>query len=288
MAASSHHTPGLQARQDDETSSSSEIEDSDQSTEQALLDSSGETNPDPAGSTTAEMTPPISVNKSPTPNPGHPPAPVVPAATGAKSSPSTSLSSPSLSSNSSTGISGTNSTNIITGADLRQPPSRLTLTYPKPSQANLPLFAIGNSIDFTWKFDKATLTAPPVSLTLQVTLNSDATWIWPIANISGTSTSYTWNTANIKTPSNLLMGVYTFNIFDAKIGKLGTASGGQLMPNSDLRFGLYIPESRIPGASKVQCGTCEFASSMASIQRQAITPLIVVVVGIVTLVMTFS
>jgi hypothetical protein len=41
-------------------------------------------------------------------------------------------------------------------------------------------------------------------------------------------------------------------------------------------------------AIEVQCGTCEFASSMASIQRQAITPLIVVVVGIVTLVMTFS
>ncbi|KAG0297159.1 hypothetical protein BGZ96_007520 [Linnemannia gamsii] len=227
------------------------------------------------------MTPPISVSRSPTPNPGHAPASVAPAAE-AKSSPSISSSSSPLSSNSSAAITGTNSTNIITGVDPRKAPSRLTLTYPKPNQVNLPLFAIGNPIDFTWEFDKATLTAPPANLTLQATLNSDATRIWPIANISGTATSYTWNTA-----SNLLMGMYTLNIFDAKIGKLGTASGGQLIPNSDLRFGLYIPESRIPGANKVQCGTCELASSIAPIQRRAIIPL-VVVVGIVTLVTTFS
>ncbi|KAG9062878.1 hypothetical protein KI688_005185 [Linnemannia hyalina] len=264
----------------DEENPSAEIEDSDQSTGQAPPDSIGKTNPDPAEST-ADVTPPISFSKSTTLSPA--PA-LVTTVAAAKASPST----PSSSVSSSTGISGTDSTNIIAGADPRKVPSRLSMTYPKPNQANPPLFAIGNSIDFTWEFDKPTLTAPPANLTLQITLNSDATMVWPIANISGTATSYTWNTANIRTPSNLLMGMYTLNIFDAKIGKLGAANGGQLIPNSDLRFGLYVPESRIPGANKVQCGTCELASSSAPlyVQRQVIIPFLIA--NIMTLVMTFT
>ncbi|KAK3809087.1 MAG: hypothetical protein JOS17DRAFT_822267 [Linnemannia elongata] len=266
VAASSSHASGLQARQDEETSSL-EIEDLnqstglDQSTGLAPPDPTGKTNPDPAESATAGVTSPIPVSKSTTLSPT--PAQVATVAV-AKASPSTPSSSlPS----SSTVISGSDSTNITTGVDSRKLPA---------------------DFEFTWEFDKATLTVPPANLTLQVTLNSDATMVWSIANISGTATSYTWSTANIKTPSNLLMGMYTLNIFDAKIGKLGIASGGQLIPNSDLRFGLYIPESRIPGASKVQCGTCELASASAPlhVQRQVIIPLLIA--NIVTLVMTFT
>ncbi|KAK5808185.1 hypothetical protein F5H01DRAFT_383293 [Linnemannia elongata] len=280
-AASSSHAPRLQARQGEE-SSSSEIEDSDQLIGQAPLDSISKTNPDPAGSVIADVTPPIFVSNSTTLSPAPAHIELVAAPKAFLSTPSSSLSS------SSTIIVGTDATSIITGADPRKAPSRLSMTYPKPNQVNPPLFAIGNPIEFTWEFDKATLTAPPANLTLQVTLNSDATMVWPIANISGTATSYTWNTANIQTPSNLLMGMYTLNIFDAKIGKLGAASGGQLIPNSDLRFGLYVPESRIPGASKVQCGTCELASSSAPfhVERQVLISLLMV--NIVTLVMTFT
>ncbi|KAF8928024.1 hypothetical protein BGZ47_001850 [Haplosporangium gracile] len=256
-AASFPHTPRLQARQDEENSSS-EIEVSDHSTGQAPLDSIGETNPDPAELITADVAPPISISNSTS-------FPSVPA-----------LAAPAA------------GTNIITDANPRNVPSRLSMTYPKPNQVNPPLFAIGNPINFTWEFDKATLTAPPTNLILQASLNSDATKVWPVANISGAATAYTWNTASIKTPSSLLMGMYTLNIFDAKIGKLGAAGGGQLIPNSDLRFGLYVPEPRIPGANKVQCGTCEFASSsvLLQVQRQVIIPL--AIAGIVTLVMTFT
>ncbi|KAF9151842.1 hypothetical protein BG015_006137 [Linnemannia schmuckeri] len=211
VAASFPHTPGLQARQGEEDSSP-EIEVSDHSTGQASLDSIGETNPDPADPTTTEVAPPISISESTT----FPPSPA--------------LAAPPAGGN------------IITDVDPRKVPSRLSMTYPKPNQVNPPLFAIGNPINFTWEFDGATLTAPPANLILEASLNSDATKVWPIANISGIATSYTWNTANITTPSSLFMGMYTLNIFDGKIGKLGAATSGQLIPNSDLRFGLYVPK----------------------------------------------
>ncbi|KAK3819187.1 MAG: hypothetical protein J3R72DRAFT_529277 [Linnemannia gamsii] len=272
VAVASPLTQKIRARQDDENlPSSADIEDSDPPAEQNSLDAVGETQPDPIESATAtEMTPPILINKST----------LLTAPALAPGASATKSSSPS-----STVISGSNSTNIIIGADPRKAASRLSLTKPKPNQASPPLFALGNPIEFAWEFDNATLSIPPANLTLQVTLNTDATKIWPIANISGAATSFTWNTANIITPSNLLTGMYTLNIFDAKIGKLGVANGGQLMSNSDLRFGLYVPGSKFPGASKGICGTCEFATAMAPLQRQ-IPPFIIV--GIASLVIVFS
>ncbi|KAF9927083.1 hypothetical protein FBU30_003507 [Linnemannia zychae] len=238
VAAYPSYPQHFQAREDDEDSSSI-IEDPGEAADISVPDSTGAgTNLSLIKSAAAKTTPPIPTIKSNTQS--------ATAATISPSSPSTSSTSP-------TNLMGVDSTNnTLTGTDPRKPPSRITIIKPKPNQINPPLFAIGYPIEFEWQFDKSTLSSSPTNLTLQVTLSSDPTKVWPIANISGTATSYTWNTDNIKTPSNLLMGMYTLNIFDTKVGKQSVAGGvGQIIPNSDLRFGLYIPESKIPGASSM-------------------------------------
>ncbi|KAF9418665.1 hypothetical protein BGZ76_004345, partial [Entomortierella beljakovae] len=129
-----------------------------------------------------------------------------------------------------------NSNSVI--IDPRKPASRLSLVNPKPNQSNPPLFPIGGQIEFEWAFDKSTLLFPPSNLTIDINLNSDPTKVWSIANVSGSTTSIKWNTANVARESGLFMGFYTLNIYDSLIGKRGVATGGHLIPSSDLRFGL--------------------------------------------------
>ncbi|KAF9928170.1 hypothetical protein BGZ67_007118, partial [Mortierella alpina] len=78
--------------------------------------------------------------------------------------------------------------------DPRGPASRLTMLKPKLNQANPVLFPIGSRIDLEWAFDQKTLLVPPRSLTLEAALVSDASRVWPIANISGSATSAIWDT----------------------------------------------------------------------------------------------
>ncbi|KAF9104036.1 hypothetical protein BGX27_010262, partial [Mortierella sp. AM989] len=129
--------------------------------------------------------------------------------------------------------------------DPRKPASRLLLLKPKPNQANPPLFPIGGQIEFEWAFDNTTLVFRPEKLALDVTLNSDPSKVWHIANVSGSATSITWDTASVK-DSVLYMGFYTLNVYDAKTGVRGAAMSGHLIPSSDLRFGLFVPGAIIP------------------------------------------
>ncbi|KAF9182950.1 hypothetical protein BGZ50_004612 [Haplosporangium sp. Z 11] len=124
--------------------------------------------------------------------------------------------------------------------DPRLPVSRLSMVQPKQNVANPPLFAVGSFITFEWVFDNTTLVFPPTSLTVEVRLNADPKMVWTVANVSGTATSVVWNTGAMTSPV-LFMGFYTLSIYDPKIGKLGIATSGHLMPYSDLQFGLYIP-----------------------------------------------
>ncbi|KAF9360557.1 hypothetical protein BGX26_008838 [Mortierella sp. AD094] len=153
-------------------------------------------------------------------------------------------------------VIGTGGT-IITGStviDPRRPVSRLSMIQPKQNTANPPLFSVGTYLVFEWVFDNTTLVFVPATLTVEVSLTSNPKMVWPVANISGTATSVVWNTGAVVNPS-LFMGFYTlyvamitrFNrgrsVYDPKIGKQGVATSGQLMPYSDLQFGLYIPLS---------------------------------------------
>ncbi|KAF8959993.1 hypothetical protein BGZ46_001655, partial [Entomortierella lignicola] len=145
------------------------------------------------------------------------------------------------SSNSTTIINGgANSTHNNITINPQQLASRLSITKPKPSQMNPPLFPIGGQVDFEWSFDDSTLVSPPQVLTLDINMVSDPTKVWPLANLSGTSTKFTWDTTSVK-DNVLFTGIYTLNIYDANSGKEGMIAGGHLVPSSDLRFGLYIP-----------------------------------------------
>jgi len=112
-----------------------------------------------------------------------------------KSSNSSSIDNDSLGSE-----TGTNT------IDPRSPASRLSLVKPKLNQANPSLFPIGSRIDLEWVFDQKTLLVPPRSLTLEAALVSDASRVWPIANISGSATSVSWDTAKVK--EHLSTGLY--------------------------------------------------------------------------------
>ncbi|KAF9356841.1 hypothetical protein BGX26_004656 [Mortierella sp. AD094] len=84
--------------------------------------------------------------------------------------------------------------------------------------------------------------------------------VWPVANVSGSTTSITWDTASVK-DNVLFMGFYTLNIYDAKTGKRGVATSGHLISSSDLRFGLYVPGANIPQTDEKYCATCRFIGS---------------------------
>ncbi|KAG0243770.1 hypothetical protein BGW41_001282 [Actinomortierella wolfii] len=114
------------------------------------------------------------------------------------------------------------------------------MIQPKQNAANPPLFAVGNNIVFEWAFDNATLVFPPANLTVEVSLTSNPKTVWPVANVSGTTTSVIWDTGAVTFPP-LSMGFYTVSIYDPKLGKQGVATSGHLMPYSDLQIGLYIP-----------------------------------------------
>ncbi|KAG0051801.1 hypothetical protein BGZ83_003277 [Gryganskiella cystojenkinii] len=128
--------------------------------------------------------------------------------------------------------------------DPRRPVSRLSMIQPKQNTANPPLFPVGANIVFEWAFDNTTLVFIPANLTVEVSLTSNPKMIWPVANVSGTTTSVVWNTATNVNPS-LFMGFYTLSVYESKIGKQGVATSGHLMPYSDLQFGLYIPVGTI-------------------------------------------
>ncbi|KAG0258063.1 hypothetical protein BG011_003546 [Mortierella polycephala] len=124
------------------------------------------------------------------------------------------------------------------------PVSQISMVQPMHNVANPPLFAVGSFITFEWVFDNTTLVFPPEILTVEVRLN-DPKMVWTVANVSGTATSTVWNTGIVNNPA-LFMGFYTLSVYDPKIGKLGVATSGHLMPYSGLQFGLYIPEPYTP------------------------------------------
>ncbi|KAF8941114.1 hypothetical protein BGZ58_002220 [Dissophora ornata] len=124
------------------------------------------------------------------------------------SDPDTTVALPQPSANATSNINTNNTINLNSTIDPRLPASRLTMIQPIFSQVNPPLYAIGNSIVFEWAFDNKTLVFDPVNLTVDATLNSDPTRVWPIANISGTTTTVSWDTAGAKNPV-LFMGFYT-------------------------------------------------------------------------------
>ncbi|KAG0374878.1 hypothetical protein BGX24_009818 [Mortierella sp. AD032] len=128
--------------------------------------------------------------------------------------------------------------------DPRRPVSRLSMLQPKQNTVNPPLFAVGSNIEFEWVFDNTTLVFPPTNLTIEVSLTANPKMVWPVANVTGTTTSISWSTG--ATVPSLFMGFYTFSIYDTKLGKQGVATSGHLMPYSDLQFGMYIPEPYVP------------------------------------------
>ncbi|KAF9184681.1 hypothetical protein BGZ51_006473 [Haplosporangium sp. Z 767] len=142
--------------------------------------------------------------------------------------------------------------------DPHNPASRLIMIKPKLSQANPSLFAIGSTVVFEWVFDIATLMFPPVSLNIEATLASDPLKVWSIANVSGTTTSVTWDTASVN--NTLFMGFYILYIYESSAGKHGVASSGHLLPYSDLRFGLYVPGVETPKTDGKYCATCHFST----------------------------
>ncbi|KAI1299934.1 hypothetical protein EDD11_006354 [Mortierella claussenii] len=162
----------------------------------------------------------------------------------------TSPSSPTTSSPMIQQVTAPSSPTFVAPLDPRKPASRLSLIKPKPNQLSPPLFPIGGSIAFEWQFDSATLVYPPANLTVDVTLNSDPTKVWSVANVSGSTTSVSWNTTSVNNnpATALFMGFYTLNIYDPTTGKQGMATSGRLIPSSDLRFGLYVPGASIPKA----------------------------------------
>ncbi|KAF9427995.1 hypothetical protein BGZ94_003661 [Podila epigama] len=99
--------------------------------------------------------------------------------------------------------------------DPRRPVSRLSMIQPKQNTVNPALFPVGSNIVFEWAFDNTTLLVPPVNLTVEISLMSDPKMTWPVANVSGTTTSVVWNTAAATHPG-LIMGFYTLKRgFDA-------------------------------------------------------------------------
>ncbi|KAF9935234.1 hypothetical protein FBU30_006319 [Linnemannia zychae] len=168
--------------------------------------------------------------------------------------------------------------------DPRRPVSRLSMIQPKQNTANPPLFAVGSNIVFEWAFENTTLVFPPANLTIEVSLTANSKMIWPVANVSGTATSATWNTG-AATPS-LFMGFYTLSVYDTKLGKQGVATSGHLMPYSDLQFGLYIPEPYVPRTGAF-CETCRGgpngAPSTYGDRSQALQSMLMVLISMVAM-----
>ncbi|KAG0253828.1 hypothetical protein BG011_006139 [Mortierella polycephala] len=171
--------------------------------------------------------------------------------------PSSSSSSSHISNNPIAGIGHSNNTSAV--IDPRNPASRLTMIKPKLNQANPSLYTIGSTIVFEWAFDNATLVFPPVSLNIEAAFASDPLKVWPIANVSGSTTSVTWDTAGVN--NTLFMGFYTLHIYDSSGGKQGVVASGHLIPYSDLQFGLYVPGVKIPKADGEYCATCRFSTN---------------------------
>ncbi|KAI7827983.1 hypothetical protein BC939DRAFT_444217 [Gamsiella multidivaricata] len=160
-------------------------------------------------------------------------------------------------------VIGTGGGTVIGGSsviDPRRPVSRLSMVQPKQNTANPPLFPVGSNIIFEWAFDNTTLVFPPTNLTIEISLSGTTKMVWPVANVSGLTTSVVWNTATVTSPA-LFMGFYTLNVYDTNIGKQGIATSGHLMPFSDLQFGLYIPEPYIPRTGAF-CQTCSSGSQV--------------------------
>ncbi|KAF9977210.1 hypothetical protein BGZ73_006683 [Actinomortierella ambigua] len=189
-----------------------------------------------------------------------------PSNSSSSSSPSSSPSSNSTTVIRGPTVGGSGDTGLI---DPRRPVSRLSMLQPKQNTASPPLFAVGNNIVFEWAFDNQTLVFPPANLTIEVSLVSNPKTTWPIANVTGTTTSVIWNTATVNQPP-LSMGFYMVSIYDPKLGKQGVATSGHLMPYSDLQIGLYIPEPYIPrsGASTVAASpSSSFSSDISAVAQ---------------------
>ncbi|KAF9916727.1 hypothetical protein BX616_002994 [Lobosporangium transversale] len=167
----------------------------------------------------------------------------------APQSSNTTINSPSLKSVSSPNILGS-----------KMPVSHLNLISPKPSQSNFPLFRIGMPIVFKWAFNGTTLMFPPANLTVDVSLNLDPPNVWPVANVSGSTTSVLWDTAKANS-SVLFVGFYTLNIYDPTTGRNGTVTSGHLAPYSGLRFGLYRGGPSISKTDGKDCASCRLSSS---------------------------
>ncbi|KAF9429954.1 hypothetical protein BGZ94_008910 [Podila epigama] len=143
--------------------------------------------------------------------------------------------------------------------DPRKPSSRLSMIQPKASTTNPPLFAIGRPIVFEWQYDNTTLVFPPTNLTIEINLATDLKKIWNVANVPGSTARVEWDSGSVskKNLAPLTVGMYTVSVYDTKVGRDGVAKSGYLSPFSELRIGLYTPETPIPKTERVYCATCD-------------------------------
>ncbi|ORX88799.1 hypothetical protein K493DRAFT_341059 [Basidiobolus meristosporus CBS 931.73] len=159
------------------------------------------------------------------------------------SNPSSSVREPSPASSSGTGsasATGSGSSSSPSPTSIDGQPGRLTLTEPAVTYPNVPMLKIGAQIQLKWTFNQY-LTIPPQALNINVVRPSLNLEIPIAVNLTGTTTSWIWDTTTWnQTNAPLVEGSdYSFRFFDERGPKADWVAGRLAM--TQISFKMYIP-----------------------------------------------
>ncbi|KAF9262214.1 hypothetical protein L218DRAFT_433525 [Marasmius fiardii PR-910] len=139
------------------------------------------------------------------------------------------------------------------------PPGRIS--FIAPPQHSISIFKIASGLPITFAWNATGIKATPTSLTIAAVDESGFTY--PVGpsdgKIPGGATSVVWDVYSYQhahQSPTLREAMYTLQVSDDR--GLGVApKAGYLMPNQELRFGLYTPRPYTALASGWSCTVCE-------------------------------
>ena len=102
-----------------------------------------------------------------------------------------------------------------------------------------------NEITFGWNY--TSVYATPTSLTFDA-IHTDSGNTYTMGSVGGGDTSFVWDPYKYYTEGSqppLAFSTYQLRVYDEN-GPSAAASPGSFMPNSNLRFALYKPQSYTP------------------------------------------
>lgn len=118
-------------------------------------------------------------------------------------------------------------------------PGYLILTKPSIYSRSSTLYAIGNKVEFTWKYDDRVV-FPPRALTFVLVSPIKEEFIIG-ENVTGSSKKFVWDTAAFEDDSDhprLMSGKYIVRIWDER-GPDAPAAEGRMMAYRQPAFSLY-------------------------------------------------